>query len=220
MREEARKHYLRVPERRQCHIFNSFYSLSSYEWQKDFVWSQVRRKGTDCILVHTSIWLEKRDQSLSWCIQATWLQRNGRYTNASPLLLVVPAYLSASPCARRTLAIGHGYVQHALSNTWDRQFTGEDGRGKQSSFNRIPDNAGDKARKHSESFPAVESHYCRKQASKKYLDSNLSVNQMHRLYVEKFEEASEPPLTRSFSSMLRNLKRLVNHHSPDLSPLC
>ena len=156
------------------------------------------KKRPDCILVHTNICLEKRDQSLSWCIQATWLQRNGRYANASSLLLVVPAYLSASPFAWRTLATGHGYVQHALSNSRDRQFIGEDGRGKQSSFNRIPDNVGDKVRKHSLSL----------RWSPITAKSKHQRNTLIQISVS----------TKCITSMLRNTKRLVNHHSPDLFP--
>lgn len=41
---------------------------------------------------------------------------------------------------------------------------------------------------HIKSFPAVESHYCRKSTKKLYLDANLSLRKMYDLYKEKCKE--------------------------------
>ena len=37
---------------------------------------------------------------------------------------------------------------------------------------------------HIKSFPKVDSHYCRKECSKGFLDQSLSIKGMHRLYIE------------------------------------
>ena len=37
---------------------------------------------------------------------------------------------------------------------------------------------------HIKSFPKVDSHYCRKECSKGFLDQSLSIKEMHRLYIE------------------------------------
>ncbi|KAK3802183.1 hypothetical protein RRG08_004473 [Elysia crispata] len=40
-----------------------------------------------------------------------------------------------------------------------------------------------------ESFAVVDSHYCRKSSTRKYLSSTLSIDQIHRIYVIKRKEA-------------------------------
>ena len=171
-----------ISESQREDIFNTFYSLSSYERQKDFVCRHVQRKETRTYLGADKQPAAKKRQ-VHHCFSLT--------VGGSCIPVCKPFFL-------KTLDIGHGYVQHALDNSGDGHFFGEDGRGKQSSFNRITDNVRNNVRKHIESFPAVESHYCRRQTSKKYLDSNRSINRMHRLYVEECKQANEPPVTRSF----------------------
>lgn len=39
------------------------------------------------------------------------------------------------------------------------------------------------------SFPSYESHYTRRDTSKRYLPSDLSVAEMHRLYVDKYDHS-------------------------------
>jgi len=48
---------------------------------------------------------------------------------------------------------------------------------------------------HIESFPIVDSHYTREYSKKKFLDSNLSISKMHRLYLEWVE--NNPSVTDS-----------------------
>ena len=38
---------------------------------------------------------------------------------------------------------------------------------------------------HKQSFPTVESHYCRKESQRLYLDSKLTIQRMYELYTEK-----------------------------------
>ncbi|XP_046685891.1 uncharacterized protein LOC124371586 [Homalodisca vitripennis] len=49
----------------------------------------------------------------------------------------------------------------------------------------IPAYAKNDVRIHIKSFPVVESHYCRKNSSKQYLDSSLNISKMYSLFVEK-----------------------------------
>lgn len=49
----------------------------------------------------------------------------------------------------------------------------------------------DGVRKHIESFPAVDSHYVRKNTTRKYLDGELNVARMHQLYMEKIKSNGE-----------------------------
>lgn len=45
-------------------------------------------------------------------------------------------------------------------------------------------------KEHIDSFPTIDSHYCRSNTSKKYLDSNLSIQKMYKLYCEKYSDGS------------------------------
>ena len=62
---------------------------------------------------------------------------------------------------------------------------GHDGRGKKSSSNKTTDEQIAFVKAHIESFPRTESHYCRKETQRQYLDSTLSINKMYTLYGEK-----------------------------------
>ena len=67
MQEKVPKRYLQVPERRQCHIFNSFYSVQ--------LWMAKGFCLESCP--------EKRDQTASWCIQTSaWRKETRAYLDA------------------------------------------------------------------------------------------------------------------------------------------
>lgn len=68
-----------------------------------------------------------------------------------------------------------------------------DKRGKKSGSQRISEENRNVIRKHIESFPTVQSHYCRKTTSRKYLEKHLSIRKMYELYKEKcLLEEKEP----------------------------
>lgn len=55
---------------------------------------------------------------------------------------------------------------------------------KRIAHNKTPDNVLQGVIGHINSFPKVESHYCRAQTKREYLESHLTVKLMHRLYKE------------------------------------
>lgn len=52
-------------------------------------------------------------------------------------------------------------------------------------------------KEHINSFPRVESHYCRADSNREYLEGNLSVVKMHALYAEQMNEKNLPPVKLS-----------------------
>ena len=62
------------------------------------------------------------------------------------------------------------------------------GRERQKSANRTDDAHRQAVRDHIQSFPTVESHYCRKKSQRLYLDSKLTIQRMYELYVEKCKQ--------------------------------
>lgn len=65
---------------------------------------------------------------------------------------------------------------------------GNDERGKHLNRPfRVPDASKNVVREHIGSFPVMESHYCRKNTAKKYLEEGLSLSKMYRMYKDDIE---------------------------------
>ena len=80
----------------------------------------------------------------------------------------------------------------------------------------------DQIRQHIKSFPVLKSHYSRgKSKSRKYLSPLLSVAEMHRLYLKKYE-ADTPSVKYSFYSRIFNSEFNLTFGSPktDTCPTC
>lgn len=54
----------------------------------------------------------------------------------------------------------------------------------------ISDTELDKVRAHINRFPRMESHYCRKDSKKEYLEGTLNIRTMFRLFKEAYPEAT------------------------------
>ena len=57
--------------------------------------------------------------------------------------------------------------------------------------NSYPDEMLNEVRQHIESFPVMESHYCRKDTKKKYLEENLNLSKMYSMYEFDKKEKKE-----------------------------
>lgn len=56
----------------------------------------------------------------------------------------------------------------------------------------------DKIKLHINSFPVIESHYCRAKTSKKYLEASLNIEKMYELYASQCTENGETPAKSSY----------------------
>lgn len=87
----------------------------------------------------------------------------------------------------KTLSISHGPVDKAFEGY--NEETGihihTDTRGKNESVNKKSPEIINSIKNHIENFPTVESHYCRSNTKRKYLDPTLSISKMHELYVQE-----------------------------------
>ena len=70
-----------------------------------------------------------------------------------------------------------------------------DGRGKHGKQSKTSTAKIEAIKNHISSFPHVESHYCRKGSTKKYLQPGLSVMKMVELFNEKRAETNDPPVS-------------------------
>lgn len=85
-------------------------------------------------------------------------------------------------------SISEKFVRVCLEKKNDVGVVSTDLRGKKSSANKIPDWIEQHARQHILSIPTVESHYCRKSSNKLYLSSQLNIEKLYSLYIEKCQE--------------------------------
>ncbi|KAF2878933.1 hypothetical protein ILUMI_27237 [Ignelater luminosus] len=79
----------------------------------------------------------------------------------------------------KTLFISHGPVDHVLKGRNENGvFDLDDKRGRKTPHNKTPDVLIQKVKDHIESFPTMESHYCRKSSKRLYLNSDLSISKI------------------------------------------
>lgn len=85
-------------------------------------------------------------------------------------------------------SISEKFVRVCLEKKNDVGVVSTDLRGKKSSANKIPDWIEQHARQHILSIPTVKSHYCRKSSNKLYLSSQLNIEKLYSLYIEKRQD--------------------------------
>ena len=82
----------------------------------------------------------------------------------------------------KTLVIGKADIATAIAlKNKNGEFAGSDGRGRASSTNRTGNEEMKAIKRHIESFPKVESHYCRSSTNRCYLDPLLNIKKMNFL---------------------------------------
>lgn len=88
----------------------------------------------------------------------------------------------------KTLDISYQMITTALAKRTPSLTSKPDMRGKKTPPNKTPEHKVDYIKKHIESFPVIDSHYCRQSSTKHYLEPHLSIKEMYRLYQEKAAE--------------------------------
>lgn len=105
------------------------------------------------------------------------------------------------------------YTAHQTKNVSTNTPT-IDLRGKNCNSRRKPEGDVDFARLHIKSFPTVESHYCRANTSRLYLDSNLNIAKMYDLYVEKCQNEDKTPIKKSMYYRIFGTEFNLGFHLP------
>ena len=105
-------------------------------------------------------------------------------------------------------------IQNLVPQIVRQTFYGKDSRGKGTPANKTPEADRQRVRKHTESLPAVESHYCRKNTGRRYLGSALNANSMHRIYVDECETAGVTPVSCSLYRDIFTKEYNLSFHQP------
>ena len=200
------KCYRKCTEGERQHIFDSFWSLESYERQKDFICSRVLEKKTKTYLDDNEMKVPKKKQ----------VARVYSFEIGQQVIQVCKKFFLA------TLCVGESYVVHALANKVTGHFQGGEKRGKYPSANKTSDEMIGEVKNHIKSFPTVESHYIWKDSNRQYLEPILSVPKMYDLYKAKCQEEQRPSVNLSMYCRIFNENFNLSFHVPkkDQCNLC
>lgn len=129
-------------------------------------------------------------------------------------------------CSRmffNTLAINDQWLRTLDKKTSASGVIDQDRRGKHTKKGRIlPRNTYRSVVKHIKKFPKVESHYCRKDTNVLYfLENNLNISIMYRLYLEDISKTSIQPASKSmYRSIFKGFRIAFNKPKKDLCDKC
>ena len=177
-------------------ICQAYYDLANYERQKDFICTRVEEKAPK--------------------------QRVGKNTNkrkVSRYYSFPKGDLRVPVCQKffcATLSISEKVIQHALKAKGAAgTFESSDRRGKHAPGKKSPERNLEGARMHIRSFPAMESHYCRKDSQRKYLDARLNIRKMHRdLYPQWCHQYGYTPVSEKVYRGIFNSEFNLGFHQP------
>lgn len=208
-------------EERQL-IFQSYWETSSFERQRDFINQNVHR---------VKVQNRKKKKIMMKPLTGDLLAENGtprppeekdetencRRRNTYQYFLPKDNVLIRT-CKKfflATLDIKEKPVFNSKNN--ENELSGiakRDGRGRHPSHRKTSDEALEIIRNHINSFPQMESHYCRQNSKKKYLDSNLNLKKMFDLYLEFCEEKKKVPVKIHVYREVFNKEFNLGFHKP------
>ncbi|XP_072377503.1 uncharacterized protein [Diabrotica undecimpunctata] len=113
----------------------------------------------------------------------------------------------------KTLAISHRSIDdlHTLLSATGN-YIGVDGRTGKKPANNTYDHSIAQVKAHIDSFPRMESHYCRRDMKRLYLSSDLNISLMHRLYQE--QNVGEPVSYYVYKSMFNSYDSQLTFYAP------
>ena len=163
-----------------------------YQRQKDFIISSIVSTEPKCRRIRTGTGIKKEKS------------RSYHFDNKEGTKIRV-----CKQFFLKTLCISHGPVDTALSGKNEIGiFNQEDKRGHKEPPNKTKPDILAKIKEHIESFPTVDSHYCRSSTTRKYLDSKLSIAKMYSLYVENCKAKLEP-----YASQITYRRTFCNYYN-------
>ena len=152
------------PEEVRNKIFEDFYALADYSGQKDYIVSNVVEMP---IKTRTTSASKHREAS-----RAFYLSYDGLRKRVCGNFFCKTLDLKLRSI-QKYLTVHRGRLGLASLS---------DGRGRHVPRNKTEPWKLDLVRKHIESFPSVESHYCRASTVRRYLDSQLTIKKMYEAF--------------------------------------
>ena len=156
----CRRNCSQISNEQQQDIHNMFWSIGDATRRHDFMIHNVRRVAKK----RTTTEKNRRANS-----QFYFLPLGGSDTSV------------CKPFFMNTLDVSHMYIGYALGHCEHGLISPNAPKVAQ---NKTSDERMERIREHINSFPVTDSHYCRKDTKRQYLEEGLSVNAMYRLYCD------------------------------------
>ena len=185
----------KITENERNNIFNKYYTLSEHG-KRLFILSTTRKFNIERHRKNKTDANSRRKQSFVYTFQIG--------SNQIPVCKVF--YLTTLAISQTPVYTAHN--KKDISNIPDTPKVGKHVKHK------IPDEDVNFVKQHIESFPKVESHYCRVDTQRDYLDSTLSIKQMYRLYLQSCTTAHKNPVKESFYRNIFSTEYNLHFHVP------
>lgn len=164
----------KVAENVRILIYNDFRNLDTIEKQRQFILTHVERRT------------KKRTTRNITDSRKSFTNHYSFTVNGEKKIVCRLFFMN-------TLNVTDAFVRCSLDKQTLEGFLEPDKRGKHVPHNKLTAEDVAFIRDHITSFPSVESHYCRKKSLKWYLDSQLNISIMYRLYKDKCTSENRKP---------------------------
>ena len=118
------------------------------------------------------------------------------------------------PFFEATLDVKPRVIQHLMEKARDSPTPVSDLRGRHKPGNTLNKERVRYVKDHINSFPTVESHYCRSSTKRQYLARNLSVQKMFELYKRRCAQDGETPVAVHMYRKIFNTGYNLGFHRP------
>ncbi|XP_070183840.1 uncharacterized protein [Littorina saxatilis] len=183
----------KVSEDERIQIFHSFWKLGCLTQQRQYLCKTVKKREKKSTHTKSS---SRRGSTYEY-----HLHIHGKIVKVCKKMFL------------DTLDISDTVVATSLKNINSLGTCDAEKRGKQSQRGNSKDSEKDEIRKHINSFARVESHYARKDSTREYLESSLSLLKMYELYVQKREkEGCKAPASETTYRYVFNREFNISFH--------
>ena len=190
----------KVNEESREKMFHDYWKLADHKRQRDYISYHVKGKP-----VIKGIPGSRKSKILSYFLTV----------NQEQVQVCKQTFLS-------TLGIGEKTVYHTVNHRGENGIPVDDRRGGRNPMHATPTEVLNGIREHINSFPVIESHYCRSSTQKKYLEQSLNLSKMYELYVQNCHETGRTAAKICTYRKVFNEEFNIGFHKPkkDLCNTC
>ncbi|XP_060558356.1 uncharacterized protein LOC132718656 [Ruditapes philippinarum] len=192
----------KIKKERREEIFNHYWNLS-YETQRNFISHHIK-------VISKKRRTTTNDESRRKLTYEYFLPLND---DSDDLIQICKSSFM------NILDVGPKVIEYTMNR--DKIYDTTDRRGRHKKI-EVSKAARDGIRKHIDKFQRVDSHYCRRDTERQYLEKGLSVNKMYRMYVEECEKSNTIPEKLWLYNSIFNKEFNLGFHHPkkDLCTFC
>lgn len=183
-------------------IFENYYKLANIQVQREYIARHVKQ-------------VKKK------CSTTTNLKSRRENTNLFFLPLAGNTVQVCRSFFMNTLNVSEKVIRTVLAKMDSSGFIEKDNRGGRSAEAALKDEAKRKLiENHISRFPRVESHYCRKDSTREYLNSDLSLKKMYAMFLGELSPNEDKPSFTTYRAVFKTKNLSFHRPKKDLCSLC